>query len=279
MLDLLHAYYRAMREFADYSPRSVTRSTLSDWLAQFDKTDRALLLKFLRHVRYLTATQFRTALISQNRALLADLKRAEIPARKVIYISIHDAGSSSPAVLNELRDRAQLVQRGCSFADAHDIDLISRTTERLGEGAIVYVDDFLASGNQLAGERNRIAEYIIGSFSEFALAVCVCEEAVANLGKVGVETRAQYLHSRAERPLHQCSEIFTVQEKERLTGICASIDKRAPLGYKNMATMYVLHRNAPNTVPRVLRGSALQTPTRGLFPRSADLPIANSEAR
>ncbi|HTD82932.1 MAG TPA: hypothetical protein VK648_04000 [Gemmatimonadaceae bacterium] len=275
MLDLLRAYFRAMHEFRDYSPKKVSTGSVSEWLDPWGKGDRALILKLLRHVKYVTASQFRHALISQNKALLDHLRRSEVPAKKVIYVSIHDAGSSSPAVLNELRDRAQLVQRGCSFVDGHNIEGISRTTEKLEDGAIVYVDDFLASGNQLLGERNRIAEYIIGSFSEFALAVCVCEEAVASLGRVGVETRSQYVHSRAERPLHDCSTILGADEKARLIEICTQIDKRAPLGYEAMATMYILHRNAPNTVPRVLRGSTRQSPRIGLFPRSDDLPVDN----
>ena len=37
--------------------------------------------------------------------------------------------------------------------------------------------------------------------------------------------------------------------------------------------MVVLYRNAPNTVPVMLRGNVNQKPYFGIFPRTIDLPI------
>jgi hypothetical protein len=82
-------------------------------------------------------------------------------------------------------------------------------------------------------------------------------------------------HSKAERPLHANSPIFKQEEKERLTSLCKSVNKAFGLGYRGMATMVVFYRNAPNTVPVILRGSANQKPIAGIFPRTTDLPLAN----
>jgi hypothetical protein len=50
------------------------------------------------------------------------------------------------------------------------------------------------------------------------------------------------------------------------------IDNKHGLGFRAMATMVVLYRNTPNSVPVVLRGNKRQSPYRGLLPRADDLP-------
>src|SRR5258708_18112516 len=142
MLRLLNAYLRAAFEFRDYRPARVTRASIDEWLAQHERTDRAPLLDLLRHVRYVGEADARRALVEQNKVILSHLQRANVPYKKVIYVQVHDAGSSSPVMLNELRDRAQLIQRGCNFIDSKDVAGIAHLTERLGDGAIIYVDDF-----------------------------------------------------------------------------------------------------------------------------------------
>jgi hypothetical protein len=61
-------------------------------------------------------------------------------------------------------------------------------------------------------------------------------------------------------------------QRERVAAICKGIDKFG-LGYKGLATMVVLYRNAPNTVPVMLRGNVNQKPYFGIFPRWIDLPL------
>jgi len=275
MLKLLNAYRRVAFEFRDYRPARVTLASIDEWLAQHERTDRALLLDLLRHVRYVGEVEARRALVDQNKAILGQLQRAGVPYKKVIYVQVHDAGSSSPVMLNELRDAAQLIQRGCNFVDSKDVAGIARLTERLGDGAIIYVDDFIGSGHQMIGARNHMMQYAIGSFSEFALAVCICEEGAYDLTKLGVEPRARYIHARADRPLHELGTVFDAAKKQRLIDLCAAIDKKGGLGYEQMATMVVLYRNAPNTCPRILRGSQGQSPMKGLFPRTTDLPVSD----
>jgi hypothetical protein len=143
----------------------------------------------------------------------------------------------------------------------------------IGEGALIYVDDFLGTGNQFAKERDFVASTIVGTFSEFVLAPSICEEAIYEIGKRGVEAFTGHVHSKAERPLHANSAFFEREEKLRLEMVCKGINKNGSLGYKGLATMVVLYRNAPNTVPACLRGSLNQKPFKGIFPRTTDLPF------
>ena len=65
---------------------------------------------------------------------------------------------------------------------------------------------------------------------------------------------------------------FNRKSKDRLIEICTAIDKKGPLGYGGLATMVVFYRNAPNTVPVILRGNVKQKPWVGILPRTTDLP-------
>ncbi len=147
-----------------------------------------------------------------------------------------------------------------------------KAMNEVGEGALIYVDDFLGTGNQFAKERDFVASTIVGTFSEFILAPCICEEAIYEIGKRGVEAFTGHVHSKAERPLHANSSLFKREEKLRLEMVCKGINKSGSLGYKGLATMVVLYRNAPNTVPACFRGSLNQKPFKGIFPRTTDLP-------
>lgn len=61
--------------------------------------------------------------------------------------------------------------------------------------------------------------------------------------------------------------------RDRLIEICREIRPNTSLGYDNLATMVVLYRNSPNSLPAILRGSAKQAPFFGLFPRFKDIPV------
>ena len=92
------------------------------------------------------------------------------------------------------------------------------------------------------------------------------------LGKRGIEAIAKHIHSKQERPLHnECSDADD-QMRTRLRRICNEIDSKGGLGYRGLATMVVFFRNAPNTVPLIIRGSLKQDPWRGIFPRTTDVP-------
>lgn len=259
--------------FNDYKPRPLTWLAAKRWVMQFDKKDRRLAEKLLDNVIYLSESRTREILVEQNAALMRRLFTAGLKPKQLIYVQVHDAGSSSPVMLNLLRDAAGLERMGCHFVDAHNSMLLIKTMNEVGEGALIYVDDFVGTGNQFCQERDFVASTMVGTFSEFLLAPTVCEEAIYELSKRGVEAFTGHVHCKAERPLHANSSVFAEEEKDRLKLVCKGINKSGALGYKSLATMVVLYRNAPNTVPAVLRGSLNQAPFKGIFPRANDLPL------
>jgi hypothetical protein len=175
-------------------------------------------------------------------------------------------------MLNMLRDRGGLERKGYHFIDSKNVRELNELTERLKSGAIIYVDDFAGSGHQFCPVRDFLADYIMGNFSEFFLLPSICEEAMIEVGKRGVEPIVGLIHAKADRPLHPNCWKFDRKSKDRLVEICTTIDKKGPLGYGGLATMVVFYRNAPNSVPVILRGCVKQKPWVGILPRTTDLP-------
>jgi hypothetical protein len=263
----------AARRFRDYKPQSVTFGTTTRWIRQFEKQDRKNAALLLDKVIYLSEAKTRQILVEQNAALMKRLAEAGLPPKKLIYVQVHDAGSSSPVMLNLLRDAAGLERLGCRFIDARDSLRLNKTTNEVGEGAIIYIDDFVGTGNQFCKERDFAVQSVVGTFSEFLLVPSICEEAIYQIAGRGVEAFAGHVHYKAERPLHANSTVLDTNAKERMKDVCKGISPKMGLGYKDLATMVVLYRNAPNTVPAVFRGSLNQKPFAGIFPRTTDLPV------
>jgi hypothetical protein len=267
---------RAALRFRDYHPQPVSVASATRWMKQFDKEDRRLAWDLLDKVIYLSEQNTKKILLHQNKVLMANLAKAGLPPKKLIYLQTDDAGSSSPMMLGMLRNAAGLEQQGCKMLDGRDSLGINDTTKKLEEGAIIYVDDFVGTGDQFDKARTFAMQSVVGSFSEFLLVPSICEEGYARLTNLGVTVYSGHIHAKAERPLHENSHLMQGPAKDRLIAICKGIRPRIGLGYENLATMVVLYRNAPNSIPAILRGSDKQAPFYGLFPRFKDLPVKKS---
>jgi hypothetical protein len=256
----------------DYRPASVSTSTVREWLRQFDNGQQRDIVRLFKHIRFLSEDQTRRSLIQQNDILISRLREVGIAYKNLIYVQIHDAGSSSPAILNMLKDHGRLEKLGCRFADSRDALGLNKLTNEVAEGALIYVDDFIGTATQFCEARDFAWRNVVGTFSEFLLAPCICEEALYKLGARSIEAVSCHVHTKAERPLHEHSTLLEPPEKKRLRELCLSISAKGGLGYQDLSTMVIFYRNSPNTTPSIFRGHNNQRPLKGLFPRTTDLP-------
>lgn len=273
MLNFLYKRYKAIWRFRKYKPQPVTSKSIGRWLSQYSATDREILIDLLLHARFIDEQETSRLLVERNDALLEKLSKAGISRDKVIYVQFDDAGSSSGLMLNLLKEGALLERSGCKFVDSNNVKGISEKTRQIGEGAIIYVDDFVGTGNQFCKSRDYASQFYQGTFTEFLLSACICEEAIYQLGKRGIEGCAGFLHSINDRVLHSYCNTLTPEKKDRLLELGKEINAKWSLGYNNLATMVVFYRNTPNTVPLLLRGSVQQDPYHGVIPRTTDLPV------
>ncbi len=263
---------RAAFRYRGYKPQPLKFFSALRWLNQFEEQDRMLAERLLDNVIYLSESTTREILVNQNAELMKRLRDVGLPAKKLIYVSFHEAGSSSPVMLNLLRDSANLERMGCRLIDGRNTLGLVKAMNAVGEGALIYIDDFVGSGTQFCTERDFIAKNFVGTFSEFIIAPSICEEAFGKMDERGIQPFAGHKHVKAERPLHAESSVFDDVQRRRIAAVCRGINKFG-LGFQDLATMVVLYRNAPNSVPIMLRGNVNQSPYFGIFPRWVDLPL------
>lgn len=242
------------------------------WLSQYPNSCRVCLFRLLDYVIYFSEKKTIETLQYLNQSILEKLSEDGIELDKVIYVAIDAAGSSSHVMLNLLRDVENLERKGAKLVGSGETDKITKITSEIESGAIIYIDDFSGSGKQFRRNRNWAAQFIVGAFSEFFIAPVICEEACQRIDGTGVVPVTSLIHKKEQRPLHRDTELLPLHSKNSIVEICKEIHPIAGLGFEKMATMAVFYRNAPNSMPLVFRGSLRQTPYKGIFPRSDDLP-------
>ena len=250
---------------------------LRKWVSQFPAEHRPTLVRLAGKLQFVSKQETVKALLELNKGVLGALASESVTTKSVIYVTTDTAGSSSGVMLNLLRDRANLERRGAHFLDSRDLEGIRKTTERIRRGAIIYVDDFAATGRQFTRSREIVFNEIRGGFSEFFLLPCICEEAHSRIGDSGVEPRAGTIHRRSERPLlEQCDSLSAECRRELLALSLAYWPLEWASGYGGLATNVVFYSNAPNTTPLLFRGHIGQSPLRGIVPRYNDLSTGDS---
>lgn len=264
---------QALWKYRAYEPQPVTWRTLHKWLSQFPANDRPLALDLLNRVIFISYEQTKELLIKRNLAILRKLRRDGVKKDSIIYVQIDDAGSSSAVMLNILKEAARLERSNCKFIDAGNSIALNTVTNELEEGAIIYVDDFIGTSQQFFKSRNFTSQYIVGNFPEFMLSVCICQEALSELERHGIQPFPGLIHAMADRPLHELAAVFEPGLRQRLIALGSRTNKKGGLGHANLATMVVPYRNAPNSLPRLLRGDRDQRPYVGILPRIQDLPV------
>jgi hypothetical protein len=272
MLAAFIGWLWARLHVGQYEPQEVTFATIRAWLSQFSAAERLLLLRVLRKIIYISEPELRRRLVSLNQKLTEHLLSSGIPLRNIVYVSIDEAGSSSGMILHKLRNAARLGGKGPRFLDSKDTRGLADVTNELGEGAIVYVDDFCASGTQFCSSRDFAQQFFVGNFTEFFLVPSICEEAIPRLKKRRVEERTDHIHTQKERPLLVESGTLSVKTRQRLIDLSNKIDPASGLGFQDMATMVIVYHNAPDTLPALFRGNVGQKPYVGIFPQITELP-------
>ncbi len=272
MLIYIKVLIKLLSQFNSYKPQPVTLISTWRWLSQFPWGLRPNLFSLLNSIIYFNENQTIDALVDANNQIISRLQADGYDYKNVIYISIDEAGSSSHVMLNLLRDAINLERKGASLIDSKDVKTLPHLTSQIQRGAIIYIDDFSGSGRQFVKNHNWTADYINGSFAEFFIAPCICEEALRTIKSIGVDPVSNLIHYISERPLHEENFQLDGCKKEDLITICNQISQRYGLGYMRMATMVVFYRNSPNTMPLIFRGNVGQDSLKGIFPRSNDLP-------
>ena len=261
----------AARKLRVYEPKRGTIRGIREWAKQFPREHRRVLVRLSRNLEVIAKEAAIRNLVRHNDAVLARLDQAGIGMERIIYITTDKPASSSHIMLGLLRDEANLERRGAHLIDVADIVGIQKKTRELERGAIIYVDDFAGTGKQFMRSRRRVAEHVVGAFSEFFIALCVCEEAVAKSEREGIEVCTSVVHRKEDRPLHAKGTFLGPNARRDVVELGEKMWKGRSLGFDKLATNVIVYRAAPNTTPLIFRGNLGQSPYRGIVPRFDDL--------
>ena len=279
VLDPLRFWFSAAREshrLRDYKPQKVTFSSITKWLDQFESNDQKKSALFLlSKIKYYSEKDVRSIIVELNENLLRHLTKSNVNYDHILYVSLDDAGSSSPTLLGMLRDEDGLERKKLLCFSSRDIIGLIDKTNDLGNGVIVYIDDFAGTGNQFLKSRKFMADNIplLSRFSEYIILPDICQEAFTAITKEGIQVWSTHIHAKQERQLHPHNTTYPPNTRDELTEFCKrKIDNRGALGYKGLASMVVFYRNSPNTLPVLFRGDVGQKKFIGVLPRTTDLP-------
>ena len=263
--------WRAYRRLHDYKPNKgrLTLGRVRDWVNQFPKTCRDDVARLAANLEYFSKSRIVADLRTLNAEIEARLREDDISSENIVYIAFDDPSSSNSAMCKLLRDQGGL--SGAIFVAATSGLRIRNVTRDLGTGAIVYVDDFSGTGKQFMSAREDMRDNIAGTFSEFFLLPCICEEALRVVEDVGVVAMYKKRHSRSERPLlpegtflDEAARVRVVEHSEKTWGT-------GSLGFDQLATNVVFSHAAPDTTPIMFRGDKGQHPRFGIVPRWAEV--------
>ncbi len=151
---------RLLFRLKGYEPQPITPSTLYRWLNQFEAADRSAVLTLLENVTFFNKERVVRSLLDQNAALHEKLSIEGINPDHIIYVHIDEPGSSNSIMINLLRNRANLQRLDCRFVDASNPAKVLEWIVKLKQVAVVYVDDFLGSGDQFCTARDAMVSSI-----------------------------------------------------------------------------------------------------------------------
>ena len=269
--------FLAARNLRTYKVKRATIRRIRNWAMQFPAEYRRDLVRLARHLIVVSEEDAIHSLVKHNDRVLKDLREFGVGIDSVIYVTTDKAASSSHVMLSVLRDRSRLELRGAHIIDSMNVQGIQERTRELQKGAIIYVDDFAGTGKQFVRSRKRVAEHVVGTFSEFFVLPCICDEALRKTKAVGVEACADRVHTPEERPLHRSGTLLSRSAREGIVELGRSVWGKASLGFDKLATNVIMYRNAPNTTPLIFRGNRGQQPMHGIVPRYDDLGNGEGE--
>lgn len=221
------------------------------------------------NLEFFSRTRVIGDLATLDAQIRARLEFDGIPGSNIVYISLDDPPSSSPAMCRLLRDECGVST--AKFVASTSGLKVNELTRRLQTGAVVYVDDFSGSGKQFVTAREDVREYISGNFSEFFLLPCICEEALEVVELEGVEAMYGKQHMKSERPLLPEGYLLDEAARSRIIEHSVGVWGFQSLGFQDLATNVVFYDAAPDTTPIMFRGDRGQDPWFGIVPRWGEL--------
>jgi hypothetical protein len=190
----------------------------------------------------------------------------------MIFVPTGGAGESGQEIFRRYRDVNRLEQTAATIALVPELqELVFKAQTDRQPQAIVFIDDFVGSGEQLSRYWNEVLTQIIPP----------PRPALYFASLVGYDPGIQVIHHETPLrvvtghyiPAAGCLDLtvsFTNGEKDVIRNYCGAVGNQ-PMGFGSLELLLAFTYGCPDNTLSVLRGSKRQRKWKGILPRFSDL--------
>lgn len=259
---------RISARFRDYKPRRITPLIAFRFLAQFPRRERKIVVRLLDHICYIKHSEAVQNVLSEVMQIVNKLVHDGTREELIFVVPASKAGKSSVVMFEEISARIRQMFPSLSFLSDGATTGIRDQIPFRSQSAVIFVDDFVGTGEQFQGSLKAWTEVLEGRDSRFFLVVAAaCEEGKRRVEDGGAQVCSTVMHDANERMWAKCRTALSEEAWNQFAVLACELHSKAPFGHKNGGSMIVLERHCPNNVALVLRGTYGQRVWLGLFPR------------
>jgi hypothetical protein len=259
--------------FATYQPQPINHGKLVTWLGQFDAGHRDLLLRTLEEVHYYDTARINALVKELHGAVRNQLKDDGIRNLKhIVFAPAGGAGESGQEIFRRYRDVNKLEQTTATIALVPELQqLVYNAQNHKQPIAVVLVDDFIGSGNQLSAYWDEVLKQLIPPPLPplYVASLAACDKGI-QVVHASTPLRVITVHYLPANAFLQESPNFNDEEKEIIRNYCLAVGNQ-PAGWGGLELLLAFTYGCPDNTLSVFRGSQRQRTWRGILPRFSDL--------
>lgn len=261
-----------VEKFSDYEPNGgVTEQKLSIWLKQFQPQHRALALKLAARIYYYGIHDVNGLMKPMHKLVLQQIEAVGAKVSDALFVPFGLDGESGVDIVRRYRNINNLHSWQSRFVRANEI---VEKTYAAKNPVIVFIDDFVGTGDQVEGYWNEVLCLLVPEHFPMFLTVIAALPGGADYIESTTPIKVIQVHtiqSRYQIGNSACKE-FSSQEKHTLKRYCTEIGNK-PFGHGDCELLLSFAYGTPNNTISVIRGSKGQRPWRGLLPGWGDLQV------
>ena len=260
---------RLVNSWGTYKGRLITEDRVRAWLGQFgDNFSQRLVFRILQNIRFYSNDKIRAKLKEAHGIVIRGLvQKYEERQRKVSNIAVSyldSVGKSGAEFARLYADENSIYYK--NIIEPNEFERLVKNTN--GIQALVFVDDFMGTGNSAKENFNKLFEKNSALLKSIELQIFYVAIAGFQVAKVNLENELNKLNFSVK--VHVCdplddsvkcfsdkSQIFPDQlEREKAREICfrqgTRLLKEAPLGYGDCQAAVVFEESCPNNCLPIL---------------------------
>lgn len=258
--------------FVAYQPRSVSMENLRRWLRSFDPKDYNIALRLLEAVEYYDHARIDELLRALHKQVRSRLSADGFNAlRTNVFVAMGKAGESGVEVQRRYRNANGVAKTSALLAYVQDIpQLLYETSKEGRKCALVFLDDFIGSGDQIKTYWETTLSQLIPLGQPLYLATMVATPNGLDVVTQNTPFEVITVHHVLPRYMLPTCGLFSGAERDVIRDYSRKMGNTA-LGFGGLELMIAFAHDTPDNTLSMLRGGDNQKRWPGILPRYDDL--------